>query len=107
MSARDDGVSRAEKLMMLGWWDEAERALSSPDVAPSDKLLESCALKCRKECVQWMVDNIDDDLTLTAARSELLRWFDKYTVEWVLSTYKGRESASWQRKREKANDLTD
>ena len=94
-----DGVILAENLMRRGWWSEAEAALNRPDVSPSDRLLETCALTLRREAVER--------LNAGQSASDLLPDLDRYTVDWVMREYCGEGSSIWQTASEEANGLTD
>ena len=107
MTAKTDGVSLAEALMRKGWWAEAEKALSRPDVAPADRFLESCALACRRECWQWLDTQCRAREIPASVRAKMLRRFDHYTAQWVIERYSERMAAQWQPASEKANALTD
>lgn len=97
----NDSLELSERLMRRGWWAEAEAALHNPDVSNADRNLQTAALICRRECVEWMLDHSD-----TATMDDLLREFDRYTVSWVFNNYSGEGAEQWQGKR-KANEKMD
>ena len=104
MSKKMDSLDLSDRLMMRGWWHEAEAVLDRPDVSASDRLLQGCCLICRKECVEWIAAHPEIPVDDLPAR--LLRDFDVYTVQWVLHQYAGEGAPQWRRN-EKASDLMD
>lgn len=100
-----DGIELCEKLMALGWWREAEAALYRPDVSTADRLLQGCALVCRRECVEWV--SAHADLPAESVRAALLRRFDVYTVNWTMREYRGDGALIWRAENARASDRMD
>lgn len=96
-------ISLSERLMALGWWDEAKRTLSNHDVDCATRNLHQCLLDARHDCVEWVNQHKNQEIETR----DMLREFDRYTVYWVLHNYIGEDSAEWQIKSAKANVLTD
>lgn len=96
-------IQLSEELMKRGWWAEAERAISSPELTQSTKTLQKALLAARMECVEWINSRENDEIT----PRDLLAEFDRYTVYWVLNDYCGEDVQRWRLKSAKVNGLTD
>lgn len=97
-------LSLSERMQRVGRWDVAEaafrRCLDQGYISQADFNLSTGALSWRRECAETACDLIsgsDSALTISALRSLLLRDYDVYTVEWVLSEFTGLRRVPFDR----------
>lgn len=87
---QDGAIELSEKLMQLGWWDEAKEVLDKGDIDQADKMLQGALLTCRRECCEFI------SYIKVVSTRDLLSRFDRYTVLWAITEYQGKERSQWQ-----------
>lgn len=102
-----DSIAMSEKLMKLGWWREARDVLRRPDVSEADRFLQDCTLVCRMECAEWLAGQEFVGQIPGRIKTQMLKLFDAYTVDWTLNYYTGEGSVIWRTENEKGSGLTD
>lgn len=89
-------LSLAERMQRIGCWEVAEaafrRCLEAGYISAADCNLSLHALAWRKDCAsvaRRLILHSDSAVTIDALRAALLKDYDEYTVDWLLSEFTG------------------
>jgi len=91
---RESLLSESERMMRLGRWPAAEKALhecaSRGLISAADFNLSAANLAWRKSCAASAASLVaGEGVPLAAFRAELVPAYDEYVVEWLLREYRG------------------
>lgn len=93
---QDALLSLSERMQRIGCWEVAEaafrRCLDAGYISSADCNLSLHALAWRKECAaaaRRHVQASDSAVTADALRAALLKDYDEFTVDWLLSEFTG------------------
>lgn len=91
---RDALLSESERMMRIGRWPEAKRALLSCSerglISVADYNLSFATLEWRKNCVETAVGMVSARaVPLSDFREALAKDYDKFVIGWVLREFRG------------------
>lgn len=89
---RDTLLNESERMMRLGLWGKAERALEEcrPLMTDADFNLSALNLKWRRECAAEAVLQCSGcGVPLDTFRAKMTGDFDGYVVDWLLREFRG------------------
>ncbi len=91
---RDALLSESERMMRIGRWPEAKRALLSCSelglISVADYNLSFATLEWRKNCVEAAIGMISARaVPLSDFREALAKDYDKFVIGWVLREFRG------------------
>lgn len=91
---REALLSESERMMRLGHWPAAEKALNECAarglISAADFTLSSANLEWRKCCAASAASLVaGDGVPLAAFRAVLVSGYDEYVVDWLLREFRG------------------
>lgn len=89
---RDSLLNESERMMRLGRWSEAERALEECRslMSDADFNLSSVTLSWRRECAASALDAlVAGSVPLDMFHACMVSEFDEYVVDWMLREFRG------------------
>lgn len=82
--------AKAEQLMQNGQWNEAVEVYHScHQLEPSELNLRMATLQWRQDCAQYIDNTLDEPVSLSDFRQDILNHYDSFVADWILQSYRG------------------